>query len=91
MGWMKRHKALLDTATRVVHLESSVHGVATLQLSLPSVAPPSVYRTTAQNLEDILVVCEFSDVFPDDLPGMPPDRGVEFTIELQPGMAPISR
>jgi hypothetical protein len=91
MNWMKRHKALLDTATRVVHLESPVHGVATLQLSLPSDAPPSVHHTTAQNLEDIHVVCEFPDVSPDDLPSMPPDRDVEFTIELQPGMAPISR
>jgi hypothetical protein len=37
------------------------------------------------------VACEFSDVFPEDLSGMPPDRDVEFTIELQPGTAPISR
>ena len=44
-----------------------------------------------KKLEDILVVCEYSDVFPDDLPGMPPDREVEFAIELQPGTAPISR
>jgi len=35
--------------------------------------------------------CEYPDVFPDDLPGMPPDRKVEFAIELQPGTAPISR
>jgi hypothetical protein len=42
-------------------------------------------------MKDISVACEFSDVFHDDLPGMPPDRDVEFTIELQPSMAPISR
>jgi hypothetical protein len=83
--------ALLDTVTRVVHLESPVHSVATLQLSLPSVEPPSVHHTTAQNLEDIPVVCEFPNVFPEDLSGMLPDRDVEFTIKLQPGMAPISR
>jgi len=35
-------------------------------------------------------VCEYADVFPDDLPGMPPDRDIEFVIELQPGTAPIS-
>jgi hypothetical protein len=73
MNWMKRHKALVDTAARVVHLESLMHGVATLQLSLPSVAPPLVYHTTAQNLEDIPVVREFPSVFPNDLPGMPLD------------------
>jgi hypothetical protein len=37
------------------------------------------------------VICEFPDVFPDDLPGMPPDQDMEFTIELQPCMTPISR
>ena len=42
-------------------------------------------------LEEIPVVCEFADVFPDDLPGMPPDRDIEFVIELQPGTAPISK
>jgi hypothetical protein len=36
-------------------------------------------------------VCEYPDVFPDDLPGMPPDRDVEFVIELQLGTAPISK
>ena len=42
-------------------------------------------------LEDIPVVCEFADVFPDDLPGLPPDRDIEFVIELQPGTALISK
>jgi hypothetical protein len=91
MGWMKTHKALLDTTARVVHLESPMDGVATLQLPLPTVAPPLVHHTTTQNLEDIPVVCEFPDIFPEDLPRMPPDRDMNFTIELQPGTTPISR
>jgi len=41
-------------------------------------------------IADIPVVCEFLDVFPDELPGLPPDKDVEFKIELLPGMAPIS-
>jgi hypothetical protein len=36
-------------------------------------------------------VCEYPDVFPDELPGLPPDRDVEFVIELQPGTTPISK
>jgi hypothetical protein len=39
----------------------------------------------------IPVVCEFLDVFPNELPGLPPDRDVEFAIELIPGTPPISR
>jgi hypothetical protein len=42
-------------------------------------------------LEDIYVVWEFLDVFPDDLPGMPPERAIEFKIELQLGTAPIAK
>ena len=36
------------------------------------------------------VVCEYEDVFPDELPGLPPHRDVDFVIELHPGMSPIS-
>jgi hypothetical protein len=42
-------------------------------------------------VERIPVVCDYPDVFPDELPGMPPDRDIEFAIELQPGTAPISK
>ena len=41
-------------------------------------------------LENIKVVCEYLDVFPEELPGMPPDRDIEFSIELLPETAPIS-
>ncbi|KAL2224565.1 UNVERIFIED_CONTAM: Retrovirus-related Pol polyprotein from transposon opus [Sesamum indicum] len=41
-------------------------------------------------LEEIPVVRDFPEVFPDDLPGLPPHREVDFTIETLPGVAPIS-
>jgi hypothetical protein len=37
------------------------------------------------------VACDYSDIFSDDLLGMPPDRDIEFIIELQPGTAAISK
>jgi hypothetical protein len=40
---------------------------------------------------DIRVVQEFPDVFPEELPGMPPDRDIEFLIELLPGTPLISK
>jgi hypothetical protein len=91
MSWIKRHKMLIDTVARMVHLDSPVHGSINLQLSLPSAVPPSVHHVAAQNLEDIPIACEFPNIFPEDLPGMPSDRDVEFVIELQLGTAPISR
>jgi hypothetical protein len=42
-------------------------------------------------MQDIKIVNEYPNVFPDDLPGMPPDRYIEFSIELLPDTAPISK
>jgi hypothetical protein len=91
MGWMKRYKAVINIAARTVHLESSAHDSVVLKLSSPTSIASTLHHTTAENLDDIPVAYEFSDVFPEDLSGMPPDQDVEFTIELQPGTAPISR
>ncbi|XP_015969101.1 uncharacterized protein LOC107492575 [Arachis duranensis] len=43
-----------------------------------------------QNLEQILIVCEFSEVFPNDIDEFPPKREVEFVIDLVPMAGPIS-
>ena len=42
------------------------------------------------SIESVSVVREFLDVFPADLPGMPPDRDIDFCIDLEPGTRPIS-
>src|SRR4051812_47695694 len=42
-------------------------------------------------IEEVRVVCEFPYVFPEELPGIPPVRAIEFVIELEPGTQPISR
>ncbi|XP_028082973.1 uncharacterized protein LOC114284268 [Camellia sinensis] len=47
--------------------------------------------TTNENIGAIPVVCEFSDVFPEELPGELVDREIEFTIEVLPGVQPISK
>jgi hypothetical protein len=48
-------------------------------------------QTKAIALEDIRVIREYPDVFPEELSGMPPDRDIEFLIELLPGTPPISK
>ena len=48
-------------------------------------------RKETLKLNDIPVVREFSDVFPKDLPGIPIDREIEFSIDLLPGTSPISK
>nr|GEW65727.1 putative reverse transcriptase domain-containing protein [Tanacetum cinerariifolium] len=46
---------------------------------------------TKKQLQDMPVICNFPEVFPDDLPGLPPPRQVEFKIELIPGTTPVAR
>ncbi|XP_075088504.1 uncharacterized protein LOC142170482 [Nicotiana tabacum] len=46
-------------------------------------------RLGSPSLKDIPTVCDFPDVFPDDLPGLPPEREIEFPIDLVPGTTPI--
>ena len=41
-------------------------------------------------VERVPVVCEFPDVFPEELPGLPPDREIEFCIDVVPRTDPIS-
>jgi hypothetical protein len=86
MSWMKLHRAVLDIAGRLVHLDSLVHGKVILHLPTISRIKASLYHVAELKLEDIHVIWEFLDIFPDDLPGMPPERAIEFNIELQPGI-----
>jgi hypothetical protein len=63
-----------------------------MTLHLPAISriKASLHHMVERRLEDIHVIREFPDVFPDDLPRMPPERAIEFKIELQPGTTPIS-
>jgi hypothetical protein len=60
-----------------------------ITVAVPVKASGQVYEAIIQEIQDIPVVCEFPDVFPEYLPRLPPERDVEF--ELKPDMAPISR
>ncbi|GJZ28150.1 hypothetical protein Tco_0572797 [Tanacetum coccineum] len=48
-------------------------------------------KSKGKRLEDVPVVQEFPEVFPEDLPGIPPTRQVEFRIDLVPGATPVAR
>jgi hypothetical protein len=89
---VSQHKAILNTDLRTIRLS---YGQEEVLLSIPisTTAKPfgRVYEAIILEIQDIPVVCEFSDVFPEDLPGLPPERDVEFVIELMPGTAPVSR
>jgi hypothetical protein len=88
---MTRHKVVLDISDRVVEINSPTVGHTTLYLPFQDSTESCAYVTIISPLDQIPVVCEYPDVFPDDLPGTPPDKDVEFVLELQPSIAPISK
>jgi hypothetical protein len=91
MSWMKLQKAVLDIAGQLIHLDSPVNGKVILHLPRISRIKASLHHVTELKFEDIYVIQEFSDVFPDDLSGMPHERAIEFKIELQSGTTPIAK
>jgi hypothetical protein len=91
MDWLSKYDGVIQCARKAVKLtkkdETSVEFVAMVQ----SGPDNKLNQTRAIVLEDIRVVQDFSDVFAEELSGMPPDRDIEFLIELLPGTPPISK
>jgi hypothetical protein len=65
-----------------------VYGKVILHLAIHRIKA-SLHHVVELKLEDIHVIREYPDIFPDELPGMPPERAIEFKIELQPNTAPV--
>ncbi|WVZ76683.1 hypothetical protein U9M48_024636 [Paspalum notatum var. saurae] len=95
MEWLKQHNAMIDVGSRTVQLRSSSGTDVIIHVPLHQHVSPTVNvaetQTEAQALAKIPVACEYPDVFPEELPGLPPDRDVEFRIDLVPGTAPVSK
>jgi len=92
MNWMAQRGVVLDILHRTIKMPfPNGNSYLFIQLATPKWAIEQVHATTVKEVENIPVVHEFPDVFPVDLPGVPPDRDVEFSIELKPGTTPISR
>ena len=90
MDWLSRHNGLIGCTDKVVHL-TNPEGVRVTCHTRVSGSDPMVFSMEAKSLEEVPVVNEYPDVFPEELPGMPPDRDIEFVIDLVPGTAPIAK
>jgi hypothetical protein len=82
MNWMNMHQVVLDISAHLVHLNSPIYGKVSLQLLLVACLQASVYAVVAKGLNEMPMVRECPNVFPDHLLRMPPDRANEFKIEL---------
>jgi hypothetical protein len=68
-----------------------VYGKVILHLPVVSHIKASLHHMIEIKLEDIHIIREFPDVFPDDLLRIPPEKAIEIKIKLQPGTAPIAK
>jgi hypothetical protein len=89
--WLTTNQAVMDIAARAIEVHSPTCGETTLYLPYQGCTRSCAFVMLESPVEKIPVVCDYPDVFPDELPGMLPDRDIEFVIELQPGTAPISK
>ncbi|KAA3488294.1 Gag protease polyprotein [Gossypium australe] len=80
IDWLVKHRTNLDCFAKKVGTKR-VWCVLSLYSALDA---------KELSVESVRTVKEFSDVFPEELPALPPDREVEFGIELLPGTAPVS-
>ena len=90
MNWLSQHDGHIGCADKVVHL-TNLDGVQVIYHTRGSGPDPMIFSMEAKTLEEVLVVDEYPDVFPEELPGMPPDRDIEFVIDLIPGTSPIAK
>ncbi|GJV83095.1 putative reverse transcriptase domain-containing protein [Tanacetum coccineum] len=91
MDWLSQHKAVIVCHEKVVEIPVEdgrilrVHGERAVGITKALKSA----KEDEPKLSDISVVREFEDVFPEDLSGLPPQRQVEFRIDLVPGVTPV--
>jgi hypothetical protein len=94
IDWLSKHKVFIDCAKKPVKL-TTPDGKELEFVTEPVVTTKGVANCMKVNQlgasqgSEVPVVNEFPDVFLEELPGMLPDRDIEFVIELKPGTAPI--
>ena len=92
MDWLSKHKAQLDCAARHIQLTHSSEDVIIYAARDETIRLFSLNeKGELDAISQIPVVCEYQDVFPEELPGMPPHRLVEFVIDPEPGTEPVCK
>jgi hypothetical protein len=90
MDWMTIYGGVIDCVNRSITL-TTPEGRRIRYKSNLDFNDIRLNHLKGVSLEEVAVVKEYLDVFPDELPGMPPDRDIEFLIEQLPGTGPIAK
>ena len=88
MNWLTQYQVCINCATREVTL-ISLNGQTTKSYARKNIPKQELVFTAVAELELIPMVSEYPNIFPEELPGMPPDRELEFAIDVVPGTAPL--
>jgi hypothetical protein len=91
IDYLTKYDGVISCAKRMVTLTSPQGERIEVNVSMPAIVETMVNQLEEKSLEHIRIVCKYLDVFPEELPGMPPDRDIEFSIERLPKTAPISK
>jgi hypothetical protein len=92
MSWLRKAKTVIQCGRGTVELTSPKGERFEVEIAVTTTTRLAAFLVDGKFVGDnICVVRDFPDVFPEDLPGMPPDREVEFVIDLLPRTAPISK
>jgi predicted aspartyl protease len=92
ISWLRKAKAVIHCARGTIELTSPRGEKFEVMITITPYTRPIIYLVDGKFVgRNIGVVREFLDVFPEELLGMPPDREVEFVIDLLPGTTPISK
>jgi len=90
MDWLTHHKGVISCSPRYVEITHPSGHIIRCKPNQGK-AVSMLCALEAKTVEEVTVVNEYPDVFPEELPGMPPDRDVEFVIDLLPGTGPIAK
>jgi hypothetical protein len=92
MSWLRKAKAIIQCGRGTVELTSPKGERFDIEITVTTSTRRAPFFIEVEFVGDnIRMVRDFPDVFPEELPGMPPDREVEFVIDLLPGTTPISK
>jgi hypothetical protein len=91
IDYLTKYHGVISCAKRTVTLTSPHGERIEVNVSMSTEAEAMVNQLEEKSLEHIRIVCEYLDVFTEELPGMPLDRDIEFSIELLARTAPISK
>jgi hypothetical protein len=91
MDWLRKYDGVILCAKRAIRLTKEDGTLVEFNAVIPTEQVSLLNKVQGVSLDEIGIVWEYPDVFPEELPGMPPDRDIEFMIELLPGTPPISK